>query len=234
MRRVGFFDAYRQFFLTSTTGATPNRLNKRYDAIIDWNRDLLAGTRVLDLASHDGRWAFAALTAGAAHVLGVEAREHLAASAKSNLRSFDARRWEVRTGDVLDCLSRLPSGGFDVVLCLGFFYHTTEHTRLLGEIRRLAPRWLIIDGLLSPLPGSVVELRKEDASDDAASIDTFATGKNLVLVGVPSRDALIDMLRQFGFEIEHFDWGAQGITDWRDIEDYRDGLRITVRCRARP
>jgi len=41
------------------------------------NRDIFDGLGVLDLVSHDGRYSFAALRTGAAHVTGVEVRESL-------------------------------------------------------------------------------------------------------------------------------------------------------------
>src|SRR3954470_3000649 len=49
-----------------------NRMNERYEALFAGNRDIFKGARVLDLASHDGRYSFAALKTGAAHVTGVE------------------------------------------------------------------------------------------------------------------------------------------------------------------
>ena len=54
-----------------------NRMNERYEALFASNRDILDGARVLDLASHDGRYSFAAMKTGAAHVTGVEVRESL-------------------------------------------------------------------------------------------------------------------------------------------------------------
>jgi hypothetical protein len=50
-----FFDDYPAFYASSRTAAFPARLGLRHRAIIERNRDVLAGARVLDLASHDGR-----------------------------------------------------------------------------------------------------------------------------------------------------------------------------------
>jgi hypothetical protein len=41
------------------------------------NRDIFDGAQALELASHDGRYSFAALKTGAAHVTGVQVRENL-------------------------------------------------------------------------------------------------------------------------------------------------------------
>jgi 23S rRNA G2069 N7-methylase RlmK/C1962 C5-methylase RlmI len=76
-----FFDRFNRFYSTSRTSPWPERLHARYQAIIQENLDLLRGQRVLDVASHDGRWSFAALKAGCAHVTGMEAREHLVLNA---------------------------------------------------------------------------------------------------------------------------------------------------------
>ena len=74
---MGFFNVYSRFLETSQTGASLNRLNRRHEAIFGSFPEIYVGARVLDIASHDGRWSFAALKAGAAHVIGVEPREHL-------------------------------------------------------------------------------------------------------------------------------------------------------------
>ncbi len=53
---VGFFGKYPRFLETSGTASKPDRLNLRYEAMIQANCDILEGARVLDIASHDGRW----------------------------------------------------------------------------------------------------------------------------------------------------------------------------------
>src|SRR4051795_7628198 len=79
----GFFERFPRFYETSETSSFPWRLNLRHEAIFGEDGDLFAGARVLDVASHDGRWSLAALEAGAASVLGIEARPDLVANAKS-------------------------------------------------------------------------------------------------------------------------------------------------------
>ncbi len=81
-----FFERYPEFQKTSAVMPDFGRLNARYNALIKRHRDILAGTRVLDLGAHDGRWTFAALKGGAAHVVGVEGRAYLVHNAK---RTFD-------------------------------------------------------------------------------------------------------------------------------------------------
>src|SRR5215469_2875247 len=107
-RVPGFFDAYPRFFDTSII-APPDRINQRYRALIESNVDVIRGCRVLDLASHDGRWSFATYKAGAEYVLGIEARQHLVEGARDNVREYGVLRGQVefRQGDAVGELESL-------------------------------------------------------------------------------------------------------------------------------
>ena len=98
-----FFDDYPLFYETSKTASSKARLNVRHQAIIEANRDILKDARVLDLASHDGRWSFAALKAGAAHVTGVEARPRMSRVPWN----FGGGPVSIRLRSRLECCSRL-------------------------------------------------------------------------------------------------------------------------------
>src|SRR5438067_448859 len=84
----GFFTSYPNFLKTSEQGAHLDRLNARHVALIATNKAHIEGKRVLDLASHDGRWSFAALQAGASYVHGIEAREHLVENSEINFSLY--------------------------------------------------------------------------------------------------------------------------------------------------
>ena len=102
-RSHGFFDSYPRFYSTSSTAAAPDRLNQRHRALIETNAGIISGRRVLDIASHDGRWSLAAHKAGAEYVLGIEARQHLVDSARDNMREYGvpAGKVEFVRGDVM-------------------------------------------------------------------------------------------------------------------------------------
>src|ERR671915_725288 len=102
-----FFDAFPRFYESSNTGAYRGRLNLRYEAIFGENQDLFPGARVIDIASHDGRWSLAALKAGAAEVTGIEAREDLVRAALDNVGHYynDTGRYEFIAGDVFEIMS---------------------------------------------------------------------------------------------------------------------------------
>ena len=248
---MGFFDRFPLFYETSQTSPQPHRLNGRYDAIIAPHQEALAGRRILDIGSHDGRWAFAALHAGAAHITGIEPRPALVGHA---LRTFahygvDEARYRFLQGDVFALLD--GTDRFDVVLCLGFFYHTIRHAELLDRIERSGARLVVLDTEVTPAaeerperpPGDdrlvhgnpyVIQLLCDPVGDERmACADRLARGGH-TLVGRPSRAAVALLARHFGFALARHDWGAYlQHHDERSaaLADYRDGWRETFTLR---
>ena len=64
-KNVNFFDDYSAFYKTGQTGIRPKMLNARFHALIENNKEIIKNSTILDLASHDGRWSFAAIKNGA-------------------------------------------------------------------------------------------------------------------------------------------------------------------------
>lgn len=231
-----FFDAFPRFYETTQTQAFKGRLNLRYEAIFAQNADLFPGARVLDIASHDGRWSLAALRNGAAEVIGIEARDDLVEDARENLDLYaPGRRYEFRAGDVFEVLAD-ERFDVDVVLCLGFLYHTLRYNELMRRIRDLEPRHLLVDTAVERKKAVVVHLRTERAEVPRNAVaDRFSHG-DVTLVGRPSLRALELILESYGFEIERFsDWEAlieanQPLT--KVVTDYANGGRVTARCVA--
>ncbi|HML10866.1 MAG TPA: methyltransferase domain-containing protein [Stellaceae bacterium] len=235
MQSSNFCDLYPRFLETTETAPSRNRIDNRWRAIIGWNEPYLAGRRVLDLGCHDGRWSFAALMTGAAHVVGVEARAHLVEKARDNFTFYRIPRdaYELINGDAIDVMRLMRPGGVDVVLCLGFFYHTLEHMRLLLEAKRLGAEFLIIDTAISAAEEPIISLHREAADDTRNSIDYGKTGSANVLVGMPSRSGLIAMLDYVGYGVVFFDWQGSGVDDWAGMPDYAANIRVTARARRR-
>jgi SAM-dependent methyltransferase len=227
---MAFFDQYPRFYGTSSVGNVPNRLNSRYRAMIEENAHCIQNCSILDIASHDGRWSFSALKAGARHVLGIEARPHLVNIACDTFRTYGipGDKYSFVTDDIYNHLPRIRVASVDTVFCFGFFYHTLNHQLLLSGIANLRPRWLLLDTCISPSAASVIEVRPENTKLDASSVSTQGESRSISLVGHPSWKALKLMVENFGFRIQLFDWHAQS-QDWTGIEDYRDGTRITLR-----
>lgn len=232
-----FFDAYPRFYETSHTSADSRRLNLRYEAIVGENKDILEGARVLDIASHDGRWSLAALKGGAAEVIGIEADRELDSAARANLEEYCGEEGGYRfiAGDVFEVLAQQRVEA-DVVLCLGFLYHTVRYTELFKRIRDIGPRHLVIDTQVVPRTDQARVFLTRDRIDRQANAkqDSFSYGGRSV-VGIPSVPALELLLDTYDFELERLsDWAAL-IRDNPSFDPggYASGRRITARCCSR-
>jgi hypothetical protein len=208
---------------TSQTAAVPERLNQRYSVLVNNNRDLIAGKRILDLASHDGRWSLAALDAGATHVTGIEARPHLVENARDNCLAYaiDPARFHFIQGDVFDVLRNQVFEKIDTVFCFGFFYHVAHHVELIALIDRLSPKAVIVDTAISPADGCSMDWIHEDVANEPNIASDRHTRKGRGLVGIPTRAAVALLWSHFGYDVSELDWGpylkesaAAGIDDY--------------------
>jgi Methyltransferase domain len=231
-----FFEQFPRFYLTSSTAPTTAPLNLRYEAIFGENRDIFDGAPVLDLASHDGRWSLAALATGARSVIGIEARPELVKAATENLGEYGYGTDRVRfvTGDVHEVLNTQDFEA-DVVLCLGFLYHTLRYNELLAGIRRTSARYLVIDTfsryMMRPVP-NVNVITEHGGEQGKAAADAYTHGPS-VLVGRPNLAAIQTMLGAYGYRVERLsDWAGllRDNPGTEDCDDYASGRRITVRC----
>ncbi len=231
-----FFKKHPEFLETSGTSSSRGRLNLRYLAIIDANREILKGRRVLDIASHDGRWSFAALHAGAAHVTAIEGRQHLVDNARRTFaaKGIDSDRYTILCGDVHEELNR-SSIKVDTVMCLGFLYHTSRYAELMTGIRATGADDLIVDCNVMPdEPRAVVRLRGENNARDALAVEDKYSNIDRTLTGIPSAAAITMILNVFGFKvIDRTDWDALLAKHPRvkAVEQYRNGERVTLRAR---
>lgn len=232
-----FFDDYPRFRQTSQVAASAARLNLRYEAIFAANRDIFEGARVLDVACNDGRWSFAALKTGARQVVGIEARPELCENATQTMKHYgvDPDSYEFVCGDVLDRLREM-SLEVDVVLCLGYLYHTYRHTELLHHLRRLDPDYLVLDTHV--IPGEARPLLQVKAErpfrEGAAVLDPYSHDGQ-TLVTLPSLPAVVKLVGSYGFGVEHmYDWPALLAANpgTPGVRDYADGRRVTLRCRT--
>jgi Methyltransferase domain len=224
---MGFFDRYDRFYVTSQTGPSSRRLNARYDAIIGRNIDLLRYKRVLDVASHDGRWSFAAFAAGCAHVTGIEARDHLVASANATFQAYsvDQARYRFIRADAFDALQQ-ETFRVDTVLLLGFFYHVDRHAQLASLLADTGAEHIILDTLIVPNSAAdgaaIIELMIEptDSEGNAFGSDPLA------IVGRPSRAAIRLIFGHFGYGFREVDWSPFLYND-EALADYYRGERAT-------
>lgn len=200
------------------------------------NRDILAGARVLDIASHDGRWSFAALQAGAAKVTGIEARKELVKGAEDNFAHYDidSTKYQFICADVFDALTT-EDLDVDVVMCLGFLYHTLRYNELFAHIRALRPRHVIID--TNVMPGQdepVIRLVRDKTAKQQHAVADAYSHNGRALVGKPSTPAVQHMLETYDFEVEDiYDWQSMiaqrpSVTG---VADYSKEQRVTMRSK---
>jgi hypothetical protein len=123
----------------------------------------------------------------------------------------------------------------DVVLCLGFLYHTLRYNELLNGIRRTHARYLIIDTfspyMMGPVPNVNVITEYGDQEGRAAA-DAYTHGPS-VLVGRPNLAAIRTMLGAYGYRVERLsDWAGllRDSPTTEDCTDYANQKRITIRC----
>jgi hypothetical protein len=223
-----FFDQFDRFYSTSHTSPWPDRLHARYQAIIQENLELIRDQRVLDIASHDGRWSFAAIKAGCTHITGIEAREHLVLNAKATFAHYgvDRAKYEFVLGDVF---ASLKEGNYqaDTVLLLGFFYHVNRHVELAALISDVGAKHIILDTAVvraesCPREAPIIELSTESSADEGAAIAATAR----VIVGRPSRQAIRLIFGEFGFTVREVDWTGYK-KDVPALNDYWTGNRST-------
>lgn len=230
-----FFDEHPEFLETSTTANDIGRLNLRHEAIITDNRDVLAGARVLDIASHDGRWTFAALQAGAAHVTAIEGRGRLNDAARETLtaKGVESGRYDLVQGDVYEVLAR-EDHQVDVVMCLGFLYHTLRYNELLHGIRATGAQHVIVDSkVMAGVKQPTVRMATDKNSIESMAIADRYSFDGKSLVGLPSVPAVRRMLGAYGYRVEkRFNW--QQLLDKHPgieaVEKYRSGGRVTLRA----
>jgi hypothetical protein len=208
----------------------------RHVAIIKDNEDILRGSRVVDIASHDGRWSFAALKAGAEHVTGFEGRRKLIRHSQRTFQAkgVDKTQYRFIHGDVHETLlaARVEA---NVVLCLGFLYHTARYVELVKGISETGAEHVIIDTrVLKGVDGPLVEFHAEGTKGQAHAIrDRYALRRRSISA-VPSEAALVLMLDAAGYKVDHrADWDRLlgQHPHVRGMSPYRDGGRITFRAR---
>ncbi len=224
-----FTDDYPRFLETSQVAAHAHRLNLRHQAVFGEHAKLFHQARVLDLASHDGRWTLAAVNAGARHVVGVEARPELVDEAEASMAHYgvDPSRYELIRADVFEYLEAPPA--FDLVLCLGFFYHTLRYGELLRGIRATGAEHVIVDSRTIPTDQQHIRLIIDHVEKQGHAVEDPHGAGGAVLTGTPSRPALARMFEVYGYEVARkVDWRALGSRYGTEhIGQYLKGRRVT-------
>jgi len=214
-----------------------SRMNWRHAHIIVPLIDEIKNARILDLGSHDGRWPCAYADAGAREIIGIEGR----ASLVEQFGQFPAKnkdKVKLRVGDFIDGMDELIAAGetFDIVSCLGVYYHTMQHYRMMCQMAMFKPKLIILDSEFSRSPDSIVLVGRENPASKMNSTEQFK-GQSFVPVGYPSRSAVSRMAKSVGYDMSVVEWhvpeGQRApVKDYYDMHEKR--VRLTALLRPLP
>lgn len=233
---MSLFDIIRGMPLYANKPRDSDRLNNRHRFLVDPFKKDLRSARVLDLASHDGRWPYAFAMAGAREVIGIEGRPELIAEFDTYPDGPEKGRVELRQGDINEEVPKLADAGetFDVVGVLGIYYHITTHYSLLSEIRRLNPKLILIDSEFMNSENAIINLIQEDATRHMNTLPYY-DGQQMTVKGVPSRGAMEMMAQSLGYTVEWLDWTKLPPHKRKGVHDYyRKGPKTRATCALRP
>lgn len=232
----GLFDFLKTLPPYDDNATTVHRLEQRHRLIIDPFAPQIDGARVLDIAAHDGRWSYALAHAGAAEVVGVEARPELVARFADFPETDFKNRVALVCNDLFAEIGARAARGerFDVVAVYGIFYHIMDHFRLLSLIRRLGPRLIVIDSEFITAENAIVQVLREEVSNPLNAVGDVP-GVSHTVVGVPSRRATEFMAEALGYELSWVDHALLLGEDRRGMKDYfREGRKARFTCALVP
>jgi tRNA (mo5U34)-methyltransferase len=194
-----------------------------FDALVDMCGGSLKGLRVLDLGCNGGWWSLKAIEAGADFVAGMDGRQmHIdQANLVFEVKQVDPARYAFSVGNVLT--DPWPAGEFDVVLCLGLLYHISKPVELMQRIAAANTDLLVIDTNLIDAGGPYWWSLRERLDDPRNTVD-FET------VLRPSRKAVVDLAKQFGYNVVPL---PVNMTTFRGLRDYMIGERLAFLCAKR-
>jgi len=236
---MGFFD-----FLRSTTRYRDKpdgigRLERRRKFIVEPYVDDFRDARVLDLASHDGRWSYAIAAVGAREVVGIEARQELIDQFAEYPDDAIKAKVSFIQGDVFEVLPRLIEADekFDVVSIYGLYYHIMDHYLLLKLVHQLGPRLILIDSLFTTHKQPLIKLGFENTGKFLNTI-AHTEGQLRAPKGIPSRPAMDMMAGSLGYAVEWADWSTlppdqrQGLPEY--FRDPSESAMLRGTCALRP
>lgn len=188
-----------------------------------------AATRTaIDFASHEGYFSIE-LARHFQSVRGVELRQDSLEAAEMITAALGVRNVAYEQGNVLD-LKPTADQAADFVLVYGLLYHLEEPIRALRMASQLSRRHILVETQVFPydISGRIedgsYEWQREVAGVFSLSADyDRREGGNTDLAIVPSLNALLFLLRHFGFtRTRVIETGPE------DYEQFRRGSRVIV------
>jgi SAM-dependent methyltransferase len=134
------------FGSASRTPAEVARNNARCERLLTRHQKQITGRRVLDLGCGPGRFGYASILLGAREVIGIDADKDMIAKGREALSQLpEGDRMNLIQADAFDFLQATPPGEFDVILCIGWLYHTVRQIELFRHLGRIRPETIIIE-----------------------------------------------------------------------------------------
>jgi hypothetical protein len=170
-------------------------------------------------------------------VVGIEGRPELVDAANETFDGYgvDPGRYRFIADDIYSALVKEP-WEFDVVLCLGFFYHTLRYNELMARIRRCGPKYLIIDTEVATGERPMIQLRTERVTPQRNAVADDFTHGDSVLSGKPTVSGLDMIVGAYGFRLERLsDWAGLTRDNPENADQFKNyvrGTRVTARCKA--
>jgi 2-polyprenyl-3-methyl-5-hydroxy-6-metoxy-1,4-benzoquinol methylase len=156
----------------------------------------LRGKRVLDLGSNAGYWSYVALAeGGAAQVTGIEASPDIIKQAEFVFRAkgVDPDSYAFHCRGAYGFLEACDEP-FDVILCLGFFYHIHEPLLLLMLMQKAARDFVVIDTIVHKSDEALISVRP--VAKGKVTVEEAAMSLELV----SSRKAIFWMAEEAGYK----------------------------------
>jgi SAM-dependent methyltransferase len=190
-----------------------------FEPLLQLTGGSLKGRRVLDLGCNAGFWASQAMAADADFLLGVDGRQHQLDQAELvfQAKGIDPSRYRFEEGNVF---AHSFTESFDVVMCLGLMYHVAKPFELLEIMAGVGAEVMVIDTVISRANSSIFEVQQEP-------VDHWLLAVDYETVLIPSRQAVIDLAKQFGFETVAL---AFNPTDRAGMAEYNNERRLAFIC----
>ena len=209
-----------------------------------WNqRQAIKGQTVLDIGSHMGTFAFAALEMGAKYVHCIDAEEKLVAQGNKlfKLHGVDKSRYRFETAVAAEFMNQIKNQSYDTIFCFGVLYYFPDPFDFLRSMVRIARKNILIDtftAAYSAVQGADSEFIRNNISEgtfdlplmltiptqsrksDYHLVDSFVKkSKSLSLTHYPTIRLLETWFEAIETGWQRIDWVpyAQGVKNWRDL-----------------
>ena len=207
-------------------------LNARLEQLLTKNQEHIKGKKILDVGSHMGTFAYAALESGADFIHGIDTEEKMIRLGQKLFQelNIEKEKYSMTVRNALKYLENVKEGNFDTVLCLGMLYYTMEPYRLLNLMLRAAKETVILDtftaayaaiqGKDAPqfygnvteetlkLPILLTALTQSEKKDYTLPHSFDYRSKNLSLITLPSIELLEIWFQSLNAQFTKLDWST--------------------------